>query len=396
MAPILVTAAVIMLAVGAGLTLVGSISGEDKELSMKFFTHSYLANFTFLFTICIGALFFVMIQFLTRAGWSASIRRVAEIIMAFLPWAAVLFVPIIVCLFAGDHSLYEWNQAKEAIENSLIRAKADYLAAGFFTLRSIVYIGLLSMMALWFFAKSRAQDETGDIDLTLDRQKWSGPMIMVFSLVVSFAAFDWVMSIDADWYSTIFGVYVFSAGMMAFFAMMVILNMSLQRKGKLKGLVNVEHYHDLGKFMFGFVMFWSYIAFSQLILIWYANIPEETNWYRIRLEGGWFYFSYGLIFAHFAIPFLGLMSRHVRRNNNALFFWACWLVVVHWMDMTYLILPNVEQGLPIVPLIGHILGGVGMLLIFFAFFIIRASGVPLVAVRDPRLPEALTYTNPIL
>lgn len=396
-APLLIVAAVILLAVGAGLCFVGGLpSGDDGKLSLKYLTHSYLANFMFLFSFSIGALFFVLIQFLTRAGWSTSIRRVAEIVMAVLPWSAILFLPILLLLFFGDSSLYDWNKPAAEIDNSLILAKKGYFATGFFTFRSLVYIGLLSLMAVWFFSKSRAQDETGDVELSLDRQKWSGPMLFAFSLVVSFIAFDWVMSIDADWYSTIFGVYFFSASMMATFALLVIINMLLQRSGKLKGLVNIEHYHDMGKFMFGFVMFWAYIAFSQLILIWYANIPEETVWYKVRLSDGWQYFSYGLIFIHFVLPFLGLMSRHVRRHKTALFFWACWLVFVHWVDMTYLIMPNVPGGLPIVPLLGHLLGGIGMFALLFAFFIVRASGVPLVATRDPRLPEALTYANPLL
>ncbi|MBU6175713.1 MAG: quinol:cytochrome C oxidoreductase, partial [Planctomycetes bacterium] len=153
---------------------------------------------------------------------------------------------------------------------------------------------------------------------------------------------------------------------------------------------------DIGKFMFGFVMFWSYIAFSQLLLIWYGNIPEETYWYKVRLENGWQFYSYSLIFVHFAIPLLGLMSRHVRRHRSGLFFWACWLILVHWMDMAFLVMPNVQGGFPVVPMVGHFLGGLGMLFLLAAFFIFRASGTPLVAVRDPRLPEALTYTNPIL
>ena len=257
---------------------------------MKYLVHSYLANFMFLFTFSLGALFFVLIQFLTRAGWSSSIRRIAEIIMAILPWSAVLFLPLVVLLYTPEGSaLYEWNSPAEEIHNSIIRDKTGYLEKGFFTVRTFLYFGLLTGMALWYFSKSRQQDETGDVELSLARQKWAGPLIMVFSLTVTFAIFDWVMSIDADWYSTIFGVYVFSASMMAFFAMMVVINMTLQNAGKLKNLVTVEHYHDMGKFMFGFVMFWSYIAFSQLVLIWYANIPEETNWFRFRLEGGWGY-----------------------------------------------------------------------------------------------------------
>jgi len=390
-APVFISIGLVLLVVGAGLCLM-----TGQENAAKYLSHSYLANFIFLFSFSIGALFFIMIQFLTRAGWSTSIRRVAEIIMAILPWSAMLFLPILISLFLGNSTLYEWNQAPDAIENTVIRAKVGYLEKGFFAARTLLYIGLLSGMALWFFSKSRAQDESGDPELSLARQKWAGPMVMVFALTVSFAAFDWVMSIDGDWYSTIFGVYLFAASMLAFFSLMVIINMTLQKAGKLQEFVTVEHYHDIGKFMFGFVMFWSYIAFSQLLLIWYGNIPEETFWYKVRLENGWQYYSYGLIFVHFAIPLLGLMSRHVRRHRNGLFFWACWLILVHWMDMAFLVMPNVQGGFPVVPMVGHFLGGLGMLFLLAAFFIFRASGTPLVAVRDPRLPEALTYTNPIL
>ncbi|XZE17532.1 quinol:cytochrome C oxidoreductase [Pirellulaceae bacterium SH449] len=394
----LIAAGLILLVISYMVGLMVGGGPSDPERGMQFATHSYLANFMFLFSFSLGALFFIMVQFLTRAGWSTAVRRVAEIKMAILPYSALLFLPILGLVLMGSHSLYEWNQEPEKIHNSLIRGKVEdgYLQSNYFTLRSAVYIGLLTWMSLWFFSKSRAQDETGDPELSLVRQKWSGPFIMIYALAVSFLAFDWVMSVDAAWFSTIFGVYVFAASMLGFFSMMVIVNMLLERAGKLKGLINVEHYHDLAKFMFGFVMFWSYIAFSQLILIWYGNIPEETEWYRFRLNDGWQYYSYSLIFVHFAIPFLGLLSRHVRRHRAGLVFWACWLIAVHWMDMTYLVMPNVKGSFALVPMLGHLVGGIGALALFAGFFLLKASNVPLVAVRDPRMPESLTYSNPIL
>lgn len=250
-------------------------------------------------------------------------------------------------------------------------------------------------MAYFFFGHSRKQDETGDVEHSIARQKWAGPCIMIFALSVSFAAFDWVMSIDADWYSTIFGVYVFAAGMMAFFATMILISMSLQKAGKLRSFITVEHFHDMGKFMFGFIMFWSYIAFSQLLLYWYGNIPEETYWFAVRLKDGWQYVSYALIPLHFAVPFLGTISRHVRRHRFGLTFWAVWALVVHWLDMTFLVMPNAGP-LNLPALAGHFLAGLGMFAIFISFFLMRASNVPLVPMKDPRLPEALTYANPIL
>lgn len=386
----------ILVVLGAlfGIFVKGQGASADSEL--RFMSHSYLANFMFIMTIALGSLFFILVQFVARAGWSTSIRRIAELIMSTIPFLTLLFLPIIFALFAGKNIPYEWNVPEE-VHSSVVKAKIDvgYLTKEWFFIRSIVYFGLWSLMAYFFFSHSRKQDDTGDIEHSLARQKWSGPCIMIFALSVSFAAFDWVMSIDADWYSTIFGVYVFAAGMMAFFATMILICMALQNSGKLRSFVTVEHFHDMGKFMFGFIMFWSYIAFSQLLLYWYGNIPEETYWFAVRLKDGWQYLAYALIPLHFAIPFLGTISRHVRRHRLGLTFWAVWALVVHWLDMTFLVMPNAGPA-NFVALFGHFLGGLGMFAILMAFFLVRAKSAPLVPMKDPRLPEALTYANPIL
>jgi hypothetical protein len=394
----LLTGGIILLAAGAFLSLFSGAGEGSGDKSVRFFMHSYLANFMFVMTIALGALFFILIQFVSRAGWSTSIRRIAELIMTTIPFLALFFLPILAILFADYNVPYEWNVPKDGLP-SVVKAKIDvgYLTREWFTIRAALYFGLWIAIAFYFFSHSRKQDETGDVEHSLKRQKWSGPSIVIFAFTVSFAAFDWVMSIDADWYSTIFGVYVFAAGMMAFFATMIIISMSLQKAGKLRSFISVEHFHDMGKFMFGFIMFWSYIAFSQLLLYWYANIPEETEWYRVRInpEYGWQYIAYALIPLHFAIPFLGTISRHVRRHRLGLTFWAVWVIVVHWLDMTFLVMPNSGPA-SLVPLAGHFLGGVGMFSVFLSFFLMRASNVPLVPMKDPRLPEALTYANPIL
>ena len=392
--PIFAFAGVVCILFGAACFFMTPTAEGTNSQAFRYLAHSYLANFIYILSFTLGALFFILVQFLTRAGWSSSIRRIAEIMMMMIPYIALLFLPVLFMLFNGSSSLYEWND--KGITNSVIAAKAKfYLTKEFFTVRSVVYFAIWIVTATWFFRISRAQDESGDVELSSLRQKWAGPLIMLFSLSLTFAAFDWVMSIDADWYSTIFGVYLFSASMMAFFAMMIVISMSLQNAGKVQKWITVEHYHDMGKFLFGFVMFWSYIAFSQLILLWYANIPEETYWYAVRLQNGWQYLSYGLIAFHFAIPFLGLLSRHVRRHRVGLLFWSIWILVAHWLDMTFLIMPNSGVA-SFFPLLGHLLGGVGMLCIFGALFIVRATGVPLVAMRDPRLPEAMKYANPLL
>ena len=395
-APILFSVGLILVVVGMACSFLAPATGGDYAPALRYLTHSYLANFVYVFSFTLGALFFILVQFLTRAGWSTSIRRIAEILMTMIPYLAILFVPVLVMLFWGSSALYGWNASAKDMENSVVAAKASFfLTKEFFTLRTVAYFTFWILAGSWFFRLSRQQDESGDTELSLIRQKWAGPLIMIFALSISFAAFDWLMSIDADWYSTIFGVYLFSGSMMGFFAMMIVISMLLQNAGKVQKLITIEHFHDMGKFLFGFVMFWSYIAFSQLVLIWYANIPEETNWYRVRLEGNWSLFSYGLIPVHFVIPFLFLMSRHIRRSRPLLLAGAIWVLFAHWYDMTFLVMPNAGSA-EFFPLFGHFLGGLGMLCIFATMFVQRASGVPLVAMRDPRLPEAMSYANPIL
>ena len=373
------------------------VGAPSKTLGLKYGLHSYLANFTYVISFGIGAMFFVLVSFLTRAGWSASIRRLAEIISMTIPWVALLFAPILLIVLTHQGSaLYEWNFANVAdIKESIVQAKVGYLNGPFFVVRAVICFVIWTLIVGYYYRLSRQQDESHDIELTVYRQKWSGLLMMVFSLTVSMAAFDWVMSIDADWFSTIFGVYLFSASMFGFFALMIISFMLLQRNGKLINEVNIEHYHDMGKFLFGFTMFWSYIAFSQFLLYWYGNIPEETAWFKDRLAGGWEYLSYGLIAVHFVIPFLGLLSRHVRRHRSGLFFFACWALVVHWLDMTFLVMPNAGPFSWTI-MVAHILGGFGMFSLFVGFYLLRATDAPLVATGDPRLHEALSYANPLL
>lgn len=394
MPAVLVAVGAVCLLLSVGLCFLNTDESNRAE-GVQFFMHSYLTNYMYCLSFGLGALFFVLVQFLCRAGWSASVRRLAEIMASTLPLMAILFLPIIVMvLMTNSVSLYEWNTDKP---EGLIAAKKGFLNGPFFAVRSLVYFLVFIGSAYFVYSNSRRQDESGDAKITLKIQAFSGPLIMLYALAISFASFDWVMSIDADWYSTIFGVIIFAGSMLAFFSLLAVSCMLLQRNGKLVKYVTVENYHDIAKFMFGFVMFWAYVSFSQYLLYWYGDIPEETIWYQIRIntDNGWPYIAVILLFCHFVIPFLGLLSRHVRRHRTGLFFWACWLLIAHWIDLSFLILPNagpVESMF----LVGHLLGFIGMVSIFLAMLLLKSINVPLVAVRDPRVPEALSYHNIIV
>lgn len=384
----------VLAAAGAVLIVVSAIlfvGFSEGEQGVKALFHSYLTNFMYCFTLCLGALFFVMVQHLVRAGWSSALRRIAELYASTIPYWALLFLPILVTLFGGSDALYSWNNPSK-IDIPVVLEKLDYLNAKFFTVRTLFYLAVFVFAARFFFGLSRQQDQTGDREITLKLQRWAGPMIMLFAVALNFAAFDWMMSTDPAWFSTIYGVYIFAASMLSFFATMILTCHLLQKAGRLKGVVTTEHFHDMSKFQFGFIVFWAYIAFSQFLLYWYGNIPEETVWYLHRMEHGWEVWGLILIVTHFAIPFLGTVSRHVRRRPAVMAFWACFILAVHWLDLTFLIMPNLG-GVSVAVMIPHAICWVGMICLFLSLFLWRVGETPVVAVKDPWLPDSLAYHN---
>jgi len=209
---------------------------------------------------------------------------------------------------------------------------------------------------------------------------------------VTFASFDWLMSLDPRWTSTIYGIYFYSGAVVAAVALWILAAMILQAGGWLKDVITVEHYHDLGKLLFACVVFWGYIAFSQYLLIWYANIPEETAWYRDRQTGPWLYVSLALVVGHLVIPFLGLLSREMKRNKSILGFWAAWLLVFHWIDVSWLTMPNLKrEGSPVGPI--ELCLTASLACFYLASVLRQAMDRPLAPVRDPRLAESLAFEN---
>jgi hypothetical protein len=291
-------------------------------------------------------------------------------------------------LLTPSTALYPWVDGPGS---GLPEDKLGYLNGRWFAVRAIIYFAVWVISASYYFAKSREQDETGSAEISLKLQRYSGPWIMLFALSLNFAAFDWVMSIDPAWFSTIFGVYLFAASMMAFFAFMIVTFYFLQQNGRALKYVTIEHFHDMGKFMYGFVFFWTYIAFSQFLLYWYGNIPEETVWYKLRMENGWQYVGLLLIVGHFAIPMLFMLSRHVRRNRPVMCIWSLFLLFMHWIDMSFLIMPNTHQPVSVMMWVGHAVCAIGMISMFLSLLLLRVGSTPLIPKRNPWVPDALSY-----
>lgn len=352
------------------------------------FYEAYLVNYAYVLSLSLGALFFVLLHHATRSGWSVVVRRLAEIIAANVLLLVPLFIPVIL----GMPHLYHWAQADVVRHDSALSGKQAYLNATFFLVRFAVYFLIWGWTARYFLRRSIEQDASGDVNLTLRMERWSGPAAVAYAFTLTFASFDLIMSLDAHWFSTIFGVYFFAGCAVSFFSLLAIVTMWVQANGRLTESITVEHYHDIGKWMFAFIFFWGYIAFSQYMLIWYADLPDETTWVFARQTGSWVWVAIILLFGHFCVPFTVMLSRGTKRRKGLLGFFAVWMLIMHWVDVYWLIVPRLSPGrvrfdvLDVLCLIG--LGG-----LFAAGMAWRATGPSLVPERDPRLPESLALEN---
>jgi hypothetical protein len=274
----------------------------------------------------------------------------------------------------------------------LLHRKEPYLNVPFFLARAGVYFATWLFLSYYYRALSSRQDVTGLPDLTRRREKIAPVAIIAFGLTLTFASFDWMMSRDPFWYSTVYGVYYFSGCVVAAFALLSVTAVLMQRSGRLVEAITADHYQDLGKYTFGFVVFWAYIAFSQYMLIWYGNIPEETEWYARRSHGPWGYISVLLVVGHFFVPFFVLISRWPKRRPAILAAACVWILAMHWFDVYWLIMP--EWSHERVPLSWMDLAtfvGIGGLCAATA--LIWLNRRPLLAIRDPRLGESLAFEN---
>ncbi len=357
------------------------------------FYFSYLVGWTFCLSIALGSLFFVLVQHLTRARWSVVVRRISEALIWSFPLLALLFVPILI----GMHDLYHWTHP-ELIDpadpqfDPIIAGKSGYLNIPFFIIRMVVYMVAWTFISYRLYALSVRQDVDGDRSIGARMRRVSAAGLVVTAVTTAFASYDLLMSLDPHWFSTIFGVYFFAAAFWTAHALIALFAILLQRSRGLRGIVNREHYHDLGKMMFGFTVFWAYIAFSQYMLIWYGNLPEETLWYRHRLEHGWEVHSAALLVAHFIIPFWVLLPRGAKRAVPVMSVMAVWFLVMNWFDFHWIAMPVLHPehaGF-------HWLDfacWIGLFGLFVGLVLFRLGRHSLVPQNDPYLEKSLKFTN---
>ncbi len=417
---------------GAGIVAAAFCALQDHER----FAFSYLFAYISFLTIALGGVFFGLIQYLSNAAWSVSIRRTTE----FLHWPmalfALLFVPI---LFSMD-DLYPWAshvapasehntagegdpttvhgaghdevrggplsaakhepilgflpEAEHVAHARVLAEKIPYLNRTFFYIRAALYFLVWILVSRKLFTNSVRQDASGDPALTVSSHRVAPVAMILFALTTTFAAFDWLMSLEPSWISTIFGVNFFAQCIVSMFAVTVLMGLSLRSRGHFHNAVNVEHFHDLGKLMLGFLIFWAYVNFSQYMLIWYASLPEETTYYHLRWDeggSGWKAWTMAVVFGHFVIPFFVLLSRNAKRALTPLGVGAAIILFFHFVMIYWLVMPYYGHGLS--PSLVDIacLAAVGGT--YFSFVFYRLSKDSIVPVRDPRLPRSLHFVN---
>lgn len=365
--------------VGLALAGVGfAMTGLDR------FYQAYLVAYTFWLGVALGSLALLMVQHLSGGAWGVVIRRPLEAAVSTIPAMAVLFIPIVL----GMHSLYEWSH-EGALSDPVIAAKAPYLNTGFFVARAVFYfavwIGISQLLLKW----SREQDQTGDPVYTDKLGYLSGGGLVAYTLTITFAVTDWLMSTNPHWFSTMWGPLFMVGQGLAALAVTINVLVFLMDSAPMSRVLNANHFHDLGKLLFAFLMLWAYLTFSQFLIVYSANLKEEIPHYLNRSQGGYQYITIALIFLHFVIPYALLLSRDVKRGITRLRAIAAWLIVMRIVDYYWQVAPEFNQTLSLSVIdiaLPIALGG-----IFFTLYAMRLKSMPLLPVHDAGLEKALTH-----
>ena len=402
------------------------------------FAFAYLMGFVTVLTMAFGSVFFVLVQHLTSAGWSVSVRRASEFFVAGIVIIPLLALPNLLSL----DELYPWWQhvtghdvahaqghgeghgpaehgaaaheqehgsaeeqhaagghhgPEHAAHERTLEKKLAYYNPTFFFARAVAYLLIWLWLSSRLFGYSTKQDATGDPGFTVKLQRIAPAAVILFALSLTFAGFDWVMSLEPNWFSTMFGVRVFAASAVLGLALNILVSLGFRRTGVSKDTINVEHFHDLGKLMFGFLVFWAYISFSEFFLIWYAAIPEETTYYHRRWDTpAWQWISISLVTVKFIMPFFLIISRNAKRALGLLGLGAGWIATMHLVEMYYWVMPYYQDGELAFSLPGF-LTDLGCLFLcvglYLAVVFRRMLNHPVIPVRDPRLGRAIDFVN---
>jgi hypothetical protein len=367
------------------LGLIATVAGLFVVSPTQFY-RSWLWSYVLVMGTAVGCLAWLMVQYLTGGAWGVVIRRPAEAATRTLPLLIVLAIPMIV----GIPNLYTWSHANVVAADPILQQKHSYLNAPFFTGRAFLYLFGWSLLAWWMNRWSTAEDREGTEKPHRMMAAVAGPGIIFWGFSVTFMAVDWVLSLDPHWFSTMFGLlFVAGQGLSAMsFLITVLVLLSYRRP--MSGVLTPRHLHDLGKLLFANVMVWAYFSFSQFLIIWAGNLPEEIPWYLQRLHGGWEYVALLLVVGHFALPFALLLSSDLKRNFKLLATIAIYILAMRFVDMYWLVAPDFMKGSFGISWVDFA-APIGIGGVWVAYFLYQLEKRPLMPVSDAHLEEALEH-----
>ena len=372
----------VLLAIGLLLGAAGFIFDSYRA------SFAHLVSFLFFLSIVVGSLFLVALEYAANADWSTPFRRIIEFFAASIPLLLIFVIPLLL----NTSSLFQWSHADYINSDEMLKAKSAYLNTPFFMVRVVVIILIWTVFYFLLTKNSRRQDISGNQVMTKKNITLSVIFMPVFAITITLVAVDWIMSLESKWFSTIFGVYLFTGVTLAALATLTFTSLKLKENGYLHPAIKEDHFYSLGTLLFAFTAFWGYIAFSQYMLIWYGNLPEETFWFMQRWEGGWKYVSILLILTHFIIPFFSLISYEAKTNLKRLKFISIWILCVHFLDIYWLVMPSMAKydhaySFSWIDFVYPFIF-IGVLIIVFS----KMSGkYNLLAVNDPKLERGLNF-----
>lgn len=378
-----------LMGAGTVLALIGIISGAGEEHFLTRLMTNGIINGFFFFAIGLGALFFLALNYAVEAGWYVVVKRVIESVALYLPYGIAIFggVLLVTSILQGAH-IYTWMDSETVAEDEIIQGKSPYLNLVFFWIRTLVYFAVYLWFLRGFRKRSLEEDTVGGSDIHFKNYRQGATFLVFFAVFSSTSAWDWLMSIDVHWFSTLFGWYTFAGMWVSALVVIVMTIIYLKKQGYLPQ-VNESHIHDIGKWIFAISFLWSYLWFSQYMLIWYANIGEEVTYYIMRTEN-FKVLYFGMFFINFAFPMLILMSRDAKRDSGILTFVGVIILIGHWLDVYIMVSAgslgaNAQLGL-------LELGFVVLMSGAFIFILLKnLSKAPLLPVNHPFLDESMHH-----
>lgn len=371
----------LLLAAGLILGILGFFIDPHRTMM------NYLMAYMFVLSIGIGSLLLIALEYVAGADWSVPIRRVVEFLAAIILLLPILVLPLIFSI----HEIFHWAHTDAVAKDEILKAKSPYLNETFFIIRVFVVLVLWILFYYFIIRNSNEQDKTKNQLLTKKNIVLSAVFIPIFAITITITAVDWLMSLEPHWFSTIFGVYFFASSVVASLAAITFFVVKLKENGYLHPKLVDDHLFSLGALQFAFINFWAYIAFSQYLLIWYANLPEENFWFLHRWENGWGFLSILLIISHFVVPYAALLSQPAKMDPKRLKFISVWILFAHFIDLYWIVMPNIrDYYFSIIDLVVPLLSS-GLIILVFN---LRAKKANLVPIGDPKLQKGLDFRLP--